>query len=126
MSEITAIALPVEKICDYCETQPIARLSLLGSGFDAWLRPETEIGMLVTYLPDASVTYIDMARHERELSEILGGAVDLRTPNELEPTSKQQILAGATLVFAEDAGELSDPSTSYVRVGANLRAHCRR
>ena len=46
-----------------------------------------------------------MARQERELSEILVSAVDLRTPNELEPTGKQQILAGATLVFAEDAGE---------------------
>ena len=44
-----------------------------------------------------------MARQEGRLSEILGGAVDLRTPNELEPTAKQKILAGATLVFAKDA-----------------------
>lgn len=105
MSEITAIALPVEEVCAYCETQPIARLSRLGPGFDAWLRPDREIGVLVEYFPEASVSYIDMARQERVLSEIIGGAVDLRTPNELEPTSKQQILAGATLVFAEDAGE---------------------
>ncbi|MCY4062144.1 MAG: hypothetical protein OXG53_07240 [Chloroflexi bacterium] len=106
MSEIAAPrALPVEAICAYCETQPIKRLSLLGPDFDAWLRPETDTGMLVEYLPDASVTYIDMARQERELSEILVSAVDLRTPNELEPTGRRQILAGATLVFAEVAGE---------------------
>lgn len=106
MSDLVApLALPVEEICAYCETQPIWRLSLLGSGFDAWLRPETETGVLAEYLPNASVTYMDMARQERALSEILGGAVDLRTPSELEPTSKQQILAGATLVFAEDTGE---------------------
>jgi len=105
MSDLTAVALPVEEICAYCQTQAIARLSLLGSDFDAWLRPETETAMLVEYLPDASISYIDMARQERVLSEIMGSAVDLRTPNELEPTSKQQILAGATLVFAEDAGE---------------------
>lgn len=105
MSELVTPVLPVEAISAYCKNQPIARLSLLGSGFDAWLRPEMKTGLLVAYLPDASVTYIDMARHERELSEILGDAVDLRTPDELEPTNKQQILAGATLVFAEDAGE---------------------
>ncbi|MCY3831715.1 MAG: hypothetical protein OXG85_01785 [Chloroflexi bacterium] len=106
MSDIVAPrALPIEEIGAYCENQPIARLLLLGSDFDAWLRPESETGMLVEHLPDASVSYIDMARQERVLSEILGAAVDLRTPNELEPTSKQQILAGATLVFAEDAGE---------------------
>ncbi len=105
MSEITAIALPVEEICAYCETRPIQRLSVLGVEFDGWLRPDTIIGVLVEYLPEATVSYIDMARQEDELSEILGGTVDLRTPNELEPTTKQQILAGATLVFAKDAGE---------------------
>ena len=105
MSEITAVALPVEKIRAYCQTQPFARLSRLGPGFDAWLRPDKEIGLLVEYLPEVSLTYIDMARQEGKLSEILGGAVDLRTSNELEPTTKQKILAGATLVFAKDARE---------------------
>ena len=105
MSEPAAIDLPLEAICAYCETQPIARLSRLGPGFDARLRPDTEIGVLVEYLPEASVSYIDMARQERVLSEIMGDAVDLRTPNELESTSKQRILAGATLVFAKDSGE---------------------
>ena len=105
MSDQVALALPVEEIFAFCESQPIARLSLLGPGFDVWLRPETETGVLVEYLPDASITYIDMARQERILGEILCGAVDLRTLNELETTTKQQILAGATLVFAKDADE---------------------
>ena len=105
MNETTTLALPVQEIRAYCETQPIEQLSVLGVEFGGWLRSDTEIGMLVEYLPEASVSYIDMARQERVLSEIMSGAVDLRTPNELEPTSKQQILAGATLVFAEDAGE---------------------
>ncbi len=105
MSEITAVALPVEEIRAYCETQPIARLSRLGPGFHAWLRPNTEIGVLVEYLPGEGISYVDMARQERELSEILGGAVDLRTSNELEKTTKQQILEEATLVFAQDARE---------------------
>ena len=105
MSEIVAPALPLEKIWAYCKTQPIVRLSLLGPSFDCWLRPDTDSGMLVEFHPEAIVTYIDMARQERELAEILRSKVDLRTPNELESTSKHEILAGATLVFTEDAGE---------------------
>ena len=102
MSEVRAKLLPMEKVRTYCETQPIATLSLLSAAFTDWLRPNTDIGMLVEYLPDATITYIDMARQERELAKIIGGAIDLRTANELERTVKQQILEEATLVFAQD------------------------
>ena len=99
------IDLPIERIREYCETQPIKRLSLLGTDFDGWQRPDTEIGLLVEYLPGASISYLDMARQERELGEFLGGFVDLRTPNELEKHSRQRILEGATIVFAKNSRE---------------------
>ena len=105
MSEMVAPALPLERISAYCRTQPIVRLSMLGPGFKDWLRPDTDCGMLVEYHPEVPITYIDMARQERELAGIVGSVVDLRTPNELESTSKHEILAGATLVFAKDAGK---------------------
>ena len=47
MSEITAVALPVAEIRVYCQTQPIARLSRLGPGFEAWLRPNKKIGVSI-------------------------------------------------------------------------------
>ena len=103
MSEMTRLDLPVKAIRDYCTSQQIMRLSALGADFDNWMRPDTEIGLLVEYLPATSITYIDMARQERQLGEIIGGEVDLRTPNELERHSRQQILEGATLVFAQDS-----------------------
>ena len=103
MSDVVKIDLPVKAIRDYCESQPIERLSALGAGFDDWMRPDTDIGLLVEYIPAASITYVDMARQERELGEIIGGGVDMRTPNELERHSRQQILEGATLVFAQDS-----------------------
>ncbi len=105
MSEIAAIDLPLEAIRDYCATQPIERLSLFGSDFDGWLRPDADRGFLVEYLPVAQVTYIDMARQERELGEIMGGALDLRTVNELEDSVRRQLLEGTTLVFVQDARE---------------------
>ncbi len=105
MSEVRELTLPLEKIRTYCETQPIARLSLLGAAFADWVRPNADLGLLVEYLPDEGISYIDMARQERELAKIVGGAIDLRTANELEKTTKQQILEEACLVFAQDARE---------------------
>ena len=105
MSEAIKIGLSVKEICDYCETQPIERLSLLGTDFDDWLRPDTDLGLLVEYIPGASITYIDMARQERELGVFLDGLVDLRTPNELDNHLRQQIIEGATIVFAKNPGE---------------------
>ena len=105
MSDTINIDLPVKEIRDYCETQPIMRLSALGTDFDDWLRPDTDIGLLVEYAPGKSVNYIDMARQERELGEIINGTVDLRTPNELVRQLRPQILEGATIVFAQDSRE---------------------
>ena len=105
MSETLRVDVLVEAIRAYCEAQQIASLSLLGGAFDDWLRPNTEVGLLVDYLPGASITYIDMARQERELGKIIGGAIDLRTPNELEMTTRQTILKGATLVFVQNSRE---------------------
>lgn len=105
MSEITQVALPSVEVRAYCETQPIAKLSVLGQDFVYWLRPDTELGLLVDYLPNADITYIDMSRQERELSKIIGCAVDLRTASELETTTRQQVIAEATLVFAKNSRE---------------------
>ena len=103
MSAIAEVAYPTMAIYSYCETQPIAKLSILGRGFSHRRRPDTDLGLLVEYLPRADITYLDMARQERDLGEIVGCIVDLRTPNELENTTREQTIAEATLVFAKNS-----------------------
>ena len=77
MSETTTVALPVAEIRAYCESQPIERLSELASGFDFLIRPDTDIGLLVDYVPGATITLLDIARHEIDLGEIIGKRVSL-------------------------------------------------
>lgn len=105
MNNTIRVDAPVEAIRAYCETQPIKKLSLFGSDFDEWLRPDTDMGILVEYSTDASITYIDMSRQERELGEIIGGTVDLRTPNELERHLREKLINGAALVFTQNSRE---------------------
>ncbi len=102
MSEIAAIDLPLEKIRDYCATQPIERLSVFGAAFDDFLRPQCDFGMLVEYSPDARVGYFGLAGHEIELGEIIGYRVDLRTPAEVRRLNSLGVCDSARLIYARN------------------------
>ena len=102
MSDFECVDLPAEKIREYCATQPIRRLSVFGSAARNELTPESDVDLLVEYLPDAPVGYFSMARHMREFSEIVGRPVDLATPNSLSPYIRQAVLDSAELLYAQD------------------------
>ena len=74
-----SLDLHLDEICAYCETQPIEYLSEFAPGFEGWVRPYTDIGLLVEYVPDASIGLLDMAGHEIDLGEIMGERVSLYT-----------------------------------------------
>lgn len=101
MSEPVAIDLPLKGIRAYCETQPIERLSMFGSAARNELTPTSDIDLLVEYEPDAPVGYFSMARHMRELSEIVGCPVDLCTRNGLKDYIRREVDASARLIYAQ-------------------------
>lgn len=82
-----SLDLHLEMICAYCETQPIERLSEFAPGFDGWLRADTDIGLLVDYVPGAPITLLDMAGHEIDLGEIIGKRICLFTTKGLRQSS---------------------------------------
>ena len=101
MSEIVAIDLPLKAIREYCADQPILRLSVFGSAARNELRPESDIDLLVEYEPDAPVGYFSMARHMRQLSEIVGRPVDLCTRNGLKDYIRLEVDTSARLIYAQ-------------------------
>jgi hypothetical protein len=105
MSEMLKIDLPVKEIHAYCETQPILRLSELAPEFEGWLRPNTEIGFLVDYVPGAIVTLLDMAGHEIDLEEIIGKGVSLQTSKGLSRGSLDKYIKSARLIYDKETGE---------------------
>ena len=55
-------------------------------------RPDSDVDLLVEFLPDARPTYFDLANIEIELSTLLDGRkVDLRTPAELSRYFRDQV-----------------------------------
>ncbi len=101
MSQQVSEALPLQDIRDYCATQPIDRLSLFGSALRDELTPESDIDLLVEFVPDAKIGYFELAQHEIDLSELIGKKVDLRTPNELSRLFRQEVIESARLLYAK-------------------------
>lgn len=86
----------------FCERYPVQRLALFGSALRADFSAESDIDMLVDYVPGARVTLLDMAQQEIELSELVGRKVDLRTPAELSRYFRQQVLDTAVVLYERD------------------------
>lgn len=97
-----AISLPLEAIREYCERHPFKRLSLFGSALREDFTDESDVDLLVEYLPGARVTLLDMAQQEIDLGEIIKRKVDLRTPNELSHHFRQQVIEAAVPIYERD------------------------
>ena len=75
-----------------CRRHRVRRLSLFGSQLKGTARPDSDVDLLVEFLPEARPTYFDLANIEIELSDLLGGRkVDLRTPAELSRYFRDQV-----------------------------------
>jgi predicted nucleotidyltransferase len=88
-------------LAEFCRRNQIRRLSLFGSTLRAENRPDSDIDLLVEFRPDASVGFIRLAGMENALSRLLGSKVDLRTPAELSPYFRDEVLATAETLYAE-------------------------
>ena len=71
------------------------RLAFFGSVLRGDFSPESDVDVLVEFLPEARVSLFDMARMQNELSTIIGRAVDLRTLQELSRYFRDDVAAEA-------------------------------
>ena len=89
-----SIAIPKDKIADFCRRHRIRKLALFGSVLREDFSPKSDIDILVEFEP-GHVPGLAFFRMERELSEILGRKVDLNTPKFLSRYFREQVLAEA-------------------------------
>jgi hypothetical protein len=99
MSFTTAIALPMDQIKEFCQRQPIQKLSLFGSVLRDDFHADSDVDMLVEFTVGARIGYFELVGMEIELTEIVGRKVDLRTPGELSKYFRQNVLDTAQVVY---------------------------
>ena len=102
MNEVMSIGLPLEDIRDYCSQQPILRLSLFGSAMRGDSTAESDIDLLVEYVPGARIGLLAMSGQQIELSQIIGRHVDLRTPQDLSRYFRQEVGNNAWLIYEKE------------------------
>ncbi|MEX0271628.1 nucleotidyltransferase family protein [Leptolyngbyaceae cyanobacterium UHCC 1019] len=103
MNRTFVIALPYEKITKFCQQNAIAKLSLFGSILRDDFNAESDVDMLVEFIPGNipgnKITYFDLAGMEIELTEIVGQKVDLRTSGELSRYFRQSVIDSAQTIY---------------------------
>jgi len=88
------------KLVDLCQRYQVRELSLFGSAARGEMRPESDIDLLVEFLPTAEIELVDYAGLMLDLSRLLGRKVDLVSKNGLKPLIRDTVLEEARLVYA--------------------------
>ena len=100
----TNIDLPMEKIAEFCERWQIKELALFGSVLRDDFGPESDIDMLVTFVPDHPWSLFDHVQMQDELADMLGRKVDLVSRRAIEksenPWRRHDILTSARTIYA--------------------------
>lgn len=88
------ISIDHEKIAEFCRRNHIRKLALLGSVLRRDFGVGSDVDVLVKFEP-GQVPGLALLSMEKELSEIMGGKVDLNTPQFLSPYFRDQVLSEA-------------------------------
>lgn len=98
------IPIDPERISAFCRRNGIQRLALFGSVHRDDFSPTSDVDVPVTFEPGHRVGFFAIARLERELSEILGRKVDLRTLGDLSRYIREEVARTSLVQFeARDA-----------------------
>jgi uncharacterized protein len=95
MTIAPGIVLPEAEIAEVCRRYGIRELEAFGSAARGELRPDSDVDLLVEFLPGAKVSLLRHAAAERELSGVLRRKVDLVSKRALRDSLKEEVLSQA-------------------------------
>jgi uncharacterized protein len=91
-------------IAAYCDRWRVQELSLFGSVLTDNFTSDSDIDVLVTFVPSAKWSLLDLVQAERELSGVLGKPVDLVERSVIEQSAnwirRRSILANTKTIYA--------------------------
>lgn len=94
------IELPEAEIGDICRRYQVSELMLLGSAVRGEMRPDSDIDLMVEFLPGARPGLLGVSAMMRELTALLGRRVDIGVKGALKPLIRPGVLAEARLIYA--------------------------
>ena len=89
-----------DELSHFCHRYQIRELALFGSMLGQDYGPDSDVDLLVSFKPEARVSFLTLARMQRELETLLGRSVDLVPKDGLKPLIRDQVLATARVLYA--------------------------
>jgi predicted nucleotidyltransferase len=93
------VRLHEAEITELCRRYQIKELSLFGSAARGEMGPDSDIDLLVEFLPGTNVSLLRHFAAERELSELLRRKVDLVSKRALREPLRTEIIPQARLLY---------------------------
>jgi hypothetical protein len=97
----TRLPIDPDTLAALCRRHHIRRLSLFGSTLRGADRADSDVDLLVEFVPGGAPGLLGLAGIEMELSQLLRGRrVDLRTPQDLSKHFRDQVMRTAQVQYA--------------------------
>ena len=94
------IALDQQQLAAFCKKWSVAELALFGSVLRDDFRPDSDVDVLVTWLPDADVTMLTIGAMAADLEDLVGRTVDLVPQSGLKPFVRDEVIRTARVLYA--------------------------
>jgi len=100
MTVAPGVVVPQPEIAEICRRYDIKELAVFGSAARGEMRPDSDIDLLVDFLPQARVSLLRHTAAERELTALLGRKVDLVSKRALKDAVRDEVLPQARIIYA--------------------------
>ena len=94
------IELDEGKLAHVCQRYGVRELSVFGSAARGTMRSDSDVDLLVEFLPEAEPGLLDHAGLMLDLSELLGRKVDLVSKKGLKALIRDSVMRDARLLYA--------------------------
>jgi hypothetical protein len=88
------------RLADVCRQYGVRELSVFGSAARGTMGPDSDLDLLVEFLPSAQIDLVDYAGLMLDLGRLLARKVDLVSKNGLKPLVRASVLGEARLLYA--------------------------
>ncbi len=97
------IVIAEDKIREFCERHYIHRLAIFGSALRDDFGPDSDVDVLVDFVPGHTPGFFKLFEMEEELSGLLGGhKADMRTPEDLSRYFRDKVVATAQVQYVRN------------------------
>jgi len=100
MNDAAPLHISSEELTNFCRRYQVRELALFGSMLGPGFDSDSDVDLLVSFEPAARITFLTLARMQRELEAIMGRPVDLVPRDGLKPIIRSQVLASARVLYA--------------------------